>query len=158
VPFSETLPATIEGSASMGALGSGRRPAGETALRLMPSKPMAALPGMTAGARRHWKRIMGSVPSDYFSPADAAQLVELCEAAALHDRAIKQLEAEGLTTKSTNGTVYPHPCIGIVKGAANTVATLSTKLRLAKSSRTPRDAASTQMNKPRTAKKPWEKF
>jgi hypothetical protein len=44
-----------------------------------------------------------------------------------------------------------------VKDAARVMNATATKLRLCKSSRTPRDAASTQMNQPRTARKPWSK-
>jgi len=60
-----------------------------------------------------------------------------------HSKDAALLETEGLTTKSFNGTVYPHPAVGIVKDAAHAMNAAATKLPLCKSSRAPRDAVST---------------
>ncbi|MBB5456895.1 P27 family phage terminase small subunit [Paraburkholderia sp. Cpub6] len=141
----------------MGGRTSGRRAIGEPALRLMPAKPLPPPKTMSAEGKKVWREIVNSAPTDYFTAADSSLLAAYVAHAVMRERATAILDAEGpLIRIGRNRTPAVHPAVRIQAVAAGVMAALAVKLRLSKSSRTPRDAASTQMNAPRTARKPWD--
>ena len=140
----------------MGARGSGRRAEGEAALVLMPSKPLPPPKAVNAEARKIWRATVASVPSGFFTAADVPLLTVFVVHAELHARVTAIIDAEGPLVKlGKSETLAVHPAVRIQSLAAGVMNATGTKLRLSKSARTPRDAASTEMNRPRTARKPW---
>ena len=82
-----------------------------------------------------WKRIVDSLPSDYFSAADLPLLREYCEAYDRSVKAQKEIDGQGMTVPTGQGSIKAHPAIAVKVAAAGVMATVGSKLGLVRSSR-----------------------
>lgn len=89
--------------------------------------------GMTKAAREKWKKIVASLPATHFRPGDLDLLRAYCEAAALHAKAIKEIEL--MPVIETEFTVKVSPWVAVQTATASTMAQMATKLRLCVNSR-----------------------
>ena len=93
------------------------------------------LPDMTTRARAMWKRIVDSLPPDYFAAADLPLLREYCEA---YDRSVeaqKAIAKDGAYIIGAYGGLKAHPAIAVKTAATGVMAQLGTKLCLVRSAR-----------------------
>ena len=85
-----------------------------------------------------WRRILAAVASDHFNQSDVVLLTEFCRAAALADRAAKEIEA--------HGPIYDErvsPWVTVQEKAQRALVALAGKLRLCPQSRFDRLKAGT---------------
>lgn len=108
------------------------------------------LPDMSARARAMWKRIVDSLPPDYFSAADLPLLREYCEA---YDRSVKaqlEVDEQGMSIPTGTGSIKAHPAIAVKVAAAGVMATVGAKLGLVRSSRRGKAKDDEGTNKPKS--------
>jgi P27 family predicted phage terminase small subunit len=93
------------------------------------------LPDMNARARAMWKRIVDSLPPDFFAAADLPLLREYCEA---YDRSVeaqKAISKDGDYVIGAYGGLKAHPAIAVKTAATGVMVQLGTKLCLVRSAR-----------------------
>ena len=95
---------------------------------IQPKQKPRPLPGMTAPARAVWKRVVDAHPAEFFKPQHLDQLRAYCEAAALHKQATSEIAKQGAVITQRNGVVKANPWCTIQTTAAQTMASMGTKL------------------------------
>ena len=94
---------------------------------------------MTAAGRRHWKKLVDSVPNDYFTISDYPVLATYCEAMASMTKASKMLAKEGEIIENAKGDMVVNPWHNIQQAAQQKIGMMCTKLCLSPSTRTKND-------------------
>ncbi|MCB5173656.1 phage terminase small subunit P27 family [Microvirga lenta] len=82
-----------------------------------------------------WDTIVGSMPSGFYSQADAPILSAFCQAYALHKLAVEALEKEGHISVGQSGAAYQNPWVSILNKQAMTMASLGDRLGLSPAAR-----------------------
>lgn len=118
-----------------------RGPKPETQLRVAPEvgkrqvERPEPMPGMSENAAQEWRRIVGSLPPEYFKPQDYHLLQMYCEAYARHLRIQEIVASEGEIVPTGTGSIKAHPGIAVMTAAAGTMASLAVKLGISRSAR-----------------------
>jgi P27 family predicted phage terminase small subunit len=111
--------------------------------RIYPERPKPPR-GLTGGARKLWRQIIDSLPSDYFKKAELGLLSAYVQAAHLHTEAMKEVQELGLVLEmGEKGYKVVNPALVIANKQAMLMSTLATKLRLCPNSRISKSTAST---------------
>jgi phage terminase small subunit len=95
------------------------------------------------GAAEVWREVVAGMPGDALNGSGLVVLEAYCTAAAALREATAALYADGkpaLTIRAPSGRVVPNPLLGIINAQSRNVASLSTKLRIARGGRS-RDRA-----------------
>ncbi len=135
----------------------GRKSAGDLAVVPLSAARLPPPENLTSGEVDVWKGIVDSLPASFFRPADVPLLAAYCTAYATHQKACIVLTAESLFLEDKAGRQYAHPAQAVMSNQASSMAQLSTKLRLAPSSRYDEKAAHTATkNASPAGKRLWE--
>ena len=89
--------------------------------------------GMTAAAKKIWKRIVNSYPPDHFRPQTLDLLRAYCETAVQYKTATDRIIKEGSIITQINGVVKRNPWCQERDALAASLASLGTKLQITKS-------------------------
>jgi P27 family predicted phage terminase small subunit len=139
-----------------GATESGQRESNHAA-RLVVHQRIKPDPAMSIRAKKKWREIVNSLPADFFRVSDRSLFAVYCINAALHDEMTEIIDTEGALIDNGKGRKVPNPAIWVRAQAAQVMAQLSVKLRLAPSSRMDDRVAATKSNADANAKRPWDK-
>lgn len=116
---------------------------------------MAPHHSLTEQQQRLWLEIVESLPADFFRPGDVPLLAAYCKAWSFYLLACAEIEANGVTVEDERGKRYANPAQQMVVTQASAMAQLSTKLRLAPSSRYTEKSAATRTQQVAPGGKPW---
>jgi phage terminase small subunit len=114
-------------------------------------KPPRSLP---VAARRTWRDTVNAFEAGFFRTSDAPLLRVFCVASATADEAATLLAAEGIVQR-VGDRVLPHPAVGIFASASAVLCSVSTKLKIAASTRLRNDTASMRAAASPTSRRPW---
>ena len=120
-----------------------------TAARLEPPS------GLSEEQGSEWRKIVESLPADYFRPGDAPLLAAFCVASVFHRRAAADIEARGMTLVSEKGHEYVNPSHQMLTSQASVMAQLAQKLRLCPSARISGKTAERKNGEGPKAARPW---
>jgi P27 family predicted phage terminase small subunit len=113
---------------------------------------------MNMRAKRKWREIVNSLPAEFFTVSDRSLFAAYCVNAALFDEMSEVIDREGaLISGRKDSHRVPNPALWVRMQAAQVMAQLSVKLRLAPSSRMDDRVAATKANADATARRPWDK-
>lgn len=103
-----------------------------------------------------WNGITGSLPPDWFRPADVFLLRAFVIAAALHRQATQEIAEMGITLVNDRGTRCMNPAVSVMTTAAAGMAQMASKLRLCPSSRVVTSKAQSVSERAPQSRKPWD--
>lgn len=103
-----------------------------------------------------WRRIVNSLPADYFRPGDAPLLAAFVVASVFHRRAAQDIEARGIALMDSKGREYVNPSHQMLTSQASAMAQMAVKLRLCPSARMTGKAAQSRNAGAPTTLRPWE--
>lgn len=94
--------------------------------RPSPSRPSH----LTGAVADEWDRIVGSMPSGFYSEADVPALTIYCEALTLRRGALADVQRDGRTIKDNNGRLWPHPMLKEADVQADIILKAAQRLRM----------------------------
>lgn len=104
----------------------GRRPVVET---INPSGSARMPSHLSDEAKKAWKRIISSMPDNFYKLADSEILAAYCEAYSQHKQATERLKGEDVEEwEDLRGK--PHPARAVQQASSRLIATLGTRLNL----------------------------
>ena len=82
-----------------------------------------------------WNSILGSMPPNFYSEADAILLASYCQACTMAKKAVIQIEAEDITLKNVQGNMIRNPACAVLSDAMSKIVTIGNHLGLDPSAR-----------------------
>ena len=113
-----------------------------------PRSKLIAPTSLSKGATAVWNMIVDAHAPDWFVVSDEPVMAAYCQTYVDWAQAVAEFVGVDCTYTDHNGTIKPHPLIGITKGYTAQISVLAQKLRLAPSARYDVLKAAKQKNMP----------
>lgn len=134
----------------------GRKSLADLSVVRVGDERIEAPPSLTKEQFEEWRRIVNSLPADYFRPGDAPLLAAYCVAISFHKRAAADIEKRGISLVNERGNEYANPSHQLLTSQASVMAQLAVKLRLCQSGRMTGKAAKAKSGEEARVKRPWD--
>ena len=133
----------------------GRKSEGDLTVVAMTAARLQPPDGLTEEQTSEWRKIVESLPADYFRPGDAPLLAAFCVASVFHRRAAEDIERRGMTLVTEKGNEYVNPSHQLLTSQASAMAQLAQKLRLCPSARLSGKSAERKNGEGPKSARPW---